>query len=345
MKRLVVPATIHDVAKKAGVGIGTVSSVLNNSRPVNPATRQKVLDAIKWLDFVPNPSGRRLSMGKTHTIGVVIPFFTIASQIERLRGVMSVIAGSDYDISLYTVETVPQRNKVLQRVARRGHIDGLLIFSLSPTEEDLQRIKQRQVPTVLIEAYHPEVHSLSLDDVAAARNAVEYLINLGHRKIAYIGDYLEDPFGTYFSRNRFEGYCQALKAAGITVDKRYQRQGWLDRSEARQLALDLLQLPDRPTAVFAFSDEQALGVLEAARDLDISVPQQLSVIGYDDIRIAHFAQLTTVRQNLFDSGVKGVELLLNVIEHPNATPQHIQLPTKLVIRHTTAPPPVMENIL
>jgi LacI family transcriptional regulator len=113
-----VPATIHDVARQAGVGIGTVSSVINNSRPVNTETRRRVLEAIKELDFIPNPSGRRLSMGKTHTIGVVIPFFTIASQAERLRGVMSIIAGSDYDISLYTIETVPQRNKVLQKVAR-----------------------------------------------------------------------------------------------------------------------------------------------------------------------------------------------------------------------------------
>ena len=106
--------TIHDVAKRAGVGIGTVSSVLNNSRPVNEATRQKVLAAIAELDFVPNPSGRRLSMGKTHIIAVIITYFTIASQFERLRGVMSVIAETDYDISLFAVETIPQRNKVFQ---------------------------------------------------------------------------------------------------------------------------------------------------------------------------------------------------------------------------------------
>lgn len=277
-------------------------------------------------------------MGKTHTIGVVIPFFTIASQTERLRGVMSVIAGSDYDISLYTVETVSQRNKVLQRVPRRGRIDGLLIFSLTPTDDDLHRIIHGNIPVVLVEGYHPDVYSISLDDVTGARNAVEHLIQLGHTKIGYIGDYLEDPFGTYFSRNRYKGYCLALKNANLIVRPDFQKQGWHDRNEARQMAKELLALPDPPTAIFAFSDEQALGVIEAARELGITVPDELSVVGYDDIRLAHFAQLTTVRQNLFESGVMGIEALLGLIDNPIRSPRHIQLPTELVIRHSTAPP-------
>lgn len=332
------PATIHDVAKKAGVGIGTVSSVLNNSRPVNKTTREKVLKAIAELDFVPNPSGRRLSMGKTHTIGVVIPFFTIASQAERLRGVMSIIAGSDYDITLYSVETVLQRNRVFQKVPRRGRIDGLLIFSLTPTEIDFQRINRGNIPTVLVEGYHPQLHSLSVDDVTASQHAVDHLIDLGHKKIAYIGDYLDDPFGTYFSRNRYQGYCQALKKGGLPILTEYCRLGWHDRNEAREMALELLQLPNPPTAIFTFSDEQALGALEAARDQGLRVPDDLSVVGYDDIRLAEFAQLTTVSQKLFESGVQGVNLLLNLIETPQPLPSHQKITTKLVIRKTTAPP-------
>ncbi len=333
------PATIHDVAKRAGVGIGTVSSVLNNSRPVNETTRQRVLMAVSELDFVPNPSGRRLSKGKTHTLGVVIPFFIIASQTERLRGVMSVIAGSDYDISLFTIETVLQREKVLQTVPRRGRIDGLLIFSLSLGEDDLSRISQESIPTVLVEGDHPNLHSISLDHVAGAKNAVEYLLRLGHRKIAYIGDYLEDPFKTFFSLDRYHGYCQALQAAGLVVSEQYLYQGWHDRNEAYQMAFELLNMPDRPTAIFAFSDEQAIGVLDAARKLQINVPEDLSIIGYDDIELAHFAQLTTVRQNLFESGVRGINLLLEAITNPDMPLTKLQMPTELVIRRTTAPPP------
>ncbi len=332
------PVTIHDVAKRAGVGIGTVSSVLNNSRPVNERTRQKVLAAIDELDFVPNPSGRRLSMGKTHTIAVVITYFTIASQFERLRGVMSVIAESDYDISLFAVETIPQRNKVFQTVPRQGRIDGLLIFSLNPTDDDLRRIRQQKIPTVLVEAAHPDLPHIFLDDVTAARTAVEYLIELGHSKIGYISDYLNDLFDSGFSRHRYLGYCQALEASGVPIRPEYHRQGWHSRGNGRQMALALLNLPDPPTAIFCFSDELALGVLEAARELNLSVPEDLSVVGYDDVELAHFAQLTTIRQNLFESGVQGIELLLEAIDNPDASPTHLQFPTELVIRQTTAPP-------
>ena len=331
------PITIHDVAKKAGVGIGTVSSVLNNSRPVNESTRQKVLAAVTELDFVPNPSGRRLSMGKTHTIGVVVPFFTSPAQIKRLRGVMSVISESEYDISLFAVETLIQRNKVLQTVPRRGRIDGLLIFSVDPTEDDLQRIQRHNIPTVLVEAYHPKLHSIQIDDTVAAKEAVDYLIELGHRNIAYISEYLDTPFGV-FSQHRYQGYCQALESAGISILPQYLRQCNPEREEGRQKALELLSLPDPPTAIFAYSDLQALGALEAAREMNLSVPTDLSVMGYDDIDTARFAQLTTVRQHLFEAGMQGVEYLLDAIERPDLPPIHIQLSTELIIRQTTAPP-------
>ena len=331
------PTTIHDVAKRAGVGIGTVSSVLNNSRPVNEKTRQKVLMAIDELDFVPNPSGRRLSMGKTHTIAVVIPFFTRAAQFERLRGVMSVIAESGYDISLFAVETVPQRNKVLQTVPHRGRIDGLLIFSIDPSEADIQRIRRQNIPTVLVEAYHPELHSVVLDDVTGAQTAVQHLIDLGHHQIACINEPLDDPFGFPFSRNRYQGYCQALKEAGYPVDPALHCQDWHNRENGRRMAFDLLNSDNPPTAIFTYSDEFALGVLEAARDLNLKVPHDLSVASYDDIELAHFAQLTTIRQHLFEAGVQGVELLLDAIDNPDLPPVRLQLPTALVIRRTTGP--------
>lgn len=335
------PNTIHDVAKRAGVGIGTVSSVINNSRHVNETTRQRVLSAIAELDFVPNPSGRRLSMGKTHTLGIIIPFFTGSSQVERLRGVMSVIASSDYDISLFTIETFTQRNKVLQTVPRRGRVDGLLIFSMTLSESDVRRICQEEIPAVLVETSHPALPSIFVDDVAAAYSAVKHLIDLGHRRIGYISDYLDDPFGT-FSRNRYVGYQQAHEEAGLPVCPDYLRQDDHSRANGRRMALELLHLPHPPTAIFAYSDEFALGVLDAAGELNLQVPRDLSVVGYDDIELAHFAQLTTVRQHLFDSGVQGVEVLLDAIDNKSETsPIQLQLPTELVIRHTTAPPPGM----
>ena len=332
------PVTIHDVAERAGVGIGTVSSVLNNSRPVHEATRRKVLQAIAELDFVPNPSGRRLSIGKTYTIAVAITYFTSASQIERLRGVMSVIVESDYEISLFVVENTTQRDKLLQTVPRRGRVDGLLIFSLSLAEDELNRVSQESIPIVLVESSHPNFSYIDLDDVKGANIAVQHLIDLGHKKIAYISAYFNDPIGSPFSRNRYKGYFQAMKKADLPVNPAYRREGRHHRDSGRQMALELLTLPDPPTAIFAYSDEFALGALEAARELDLTVPDHLSIIGYDDIELAHFAQLTTIRQYLFKSGVIGVELLLEAIHQPNMPLIQTELPVELVVRHTTAPP-------
>jgi DNA-binding LacI/PurR family transcriptional regulator len=337
------PVTIHEVAKRAGVGIGTVSSVLNNSRPVNETTRQKVLAAVKDLAFVPNPSARRLSLGKTHTIAVIIPYFTIASQIERLRGVMSVIAESDYDISLFAVETIPQRNKVLQTVPHRGGVDGLLIFSLNLSNEEVRRIRQANIPTVLVETVHPHLPYIFVDNIAAAQMAVSYLIDLGHQKIAYLSDHRQDLFDSGFDRSRYLGYCQALEMAGIPIRPEYYRQAGSTLEAHQRMIQELLTLPDSPTAIFAFSDEIALEVLEVARQLNLTVPGDLSVVGYDDVEVARFAQLTTVHQCLFESGLQGVEVLLDAIDNlenhqTNGSLPQLQLPTELVIRGSTGRP-------
>lgn len=332
------PATIHDVAKRAGVGIGTVSRVLNDSGHVREATRQKVLIAIEELDFTPNPLGRHLSMGKTQMIAVIMPFFTGPSQGERFRGVMSVITASDYDINLFSFETVSQRDKVLQKVLHHGRVDGLLIFSINPTETDLRRIYRENLPTVLVEVDNPHLSRIVRDDVTAARLATQHLVDLGHQKIGYIGDYLNDPLGFPFSRNRFLGYCQTLEAAGIPLRSSYQRQRGCNREDGRQMALELLNLSDPPTAIFAYSDVHALGIIDAAHDLKLDIPGDLSIIGYDDIAPAHFVRLTTVRQQLFESGWQGINLLLKLMAEPDTPPIKLELPTELVVRQTTATP-------
>ena len=177
-----------------------------------------------------------------------------------------------------------------------------------------------------------------IDDVAGGELATRYLIELGHRRIAFIGDKPADPFRCQSSRDRTIGYERALAAAGIPVRPDYIREGTQSRHLARNIADELLRLPERPTAVFAASDVQALGVLEAARGLGIDVPEQLSVIGFDDIEIASYVGLTTVRQPLFESGRRGAELLLQALAGQPA-PAHVEtLPLDLVVRGTTRPP-------
>lgn len=332
--------TIRDVAKRAGVGVGTVSRVLNGSTAVSDPTRKKVLAAIEELEYSPSPIARRLSLGRTMTVGVIAPFFIRPSYVERLRGVEAALADSEYDFIIYNVETLARRNACLQDVPRQERVDGLLIMTLSPTDAEVTQFERTHLPVVLVDCAHPRVSHVMIDDVAGGYQATQHLLDLGHCRIGYISDLLqESPFGFRPVADRYQGYRQALADAGIPFRPEYHRQGELSRREARRLAHELLTLPEPPTAIFAYSDTQAFGVLRAAQDLEVKVPEQLSVIGYDDIEISEFLHLTTIRQHLYESGVRGAELLLQEIVDPPSMPQEIILPTTLVERDTTAPPP------
>lgn len=332
-------ATIRDVARIAGVGLGTVSRVINDSPLVSEATRKRVLAAIEELNYIPNPTARRLSLGKTLTIGVIAPFFTRPSVIERLRGIENSLAESEYDLIIYNVESVERRDLYMQTVPRRERVDGVLIISLSPRNEDVPFLESADVPIVLVDANHPSLPTLNrviVDDTEGGEKATQHLIDLGHRRIGYISDFLVTSFNFTSSKFRFKGYRRALEKAGIPFKAEYHRQGEHGLYEAKRLALELLALPERPTAIFAASDTQAIGVLEAARDSGLSVPEDLSVIGYDDIEVAEYLGLTTVRQMLFESGQRGVELLLERLDAPGAEPICEVQPTELIIRKTTA---------
>jgi DNA-binding LacI/PurR family transcriptional regulator len=205
-------ATIRDVARKAGVGVGTVSRVINGSPAVSEATRQKVLDAIETLDFSPNLVARRLSLGKTQTIGVIVPYFTNPSVVERLRGVVSILAASAYDMVLFDVETVVRREACLRDVPRRRQVDGLLIISLELTNQEVERLDRSDIPTVLVDARHPDLNRVVVDNVEGGYIATRHLLELGHRRIGYISDFLNDPFNSPV-RDRFTGYTMALDEA------------------------------------------------------------------------------------------------------------------------------------
>lgn len=330
--------TIRDVAEYAGVGLGTVSRVINNSPLVSEETRNVVKQAILELDYSPNPTARRLSLGKTLTITVIAPFFTRPSVIERLRGIESCLAESEYDLIIYNVETIQRREKCFRDVIRPDRADGVIIISLSPLDEDIILLERSEIPVVLVDANHPSLTKLNriiVDDVKGGRLATQHLIDYGHRHIGFISDILDSPFNFTSSRNRYKGYQLALERAGLPIKSEYHAHGEHGIYEACRLAIEMLSLPQKPTAIFAASDTQAMGVLEAAREMDINVPQELSIIGYDDIEVAGYLGLTTMRQLLYESGHRGVEVLMQTLEEPPGEPVCEVLPTKLVVRKTT----------
>jgi DNA-binding LacI/PurR family transcriptional regulator len=303
--------TIRDVARRAGVGIGTVSRVLNDSPLVTDGMRERVLGAIQELGFRRNATARSLSVGRTHHIGVMAPFFTSPSSVERLRGVSDCLTPRGYGLVLVDIETGRQRADMLGDLSR---LDGLLVISLPLSDGEVAGLARDRMPAVLVDAEHPELLHVAIDDVQGGRMATEHLLAKGHRRIAFVGDRAYPAFGFTSSERRREGYRTALTGAGIELDPALERRGGHEREDARALAEALLREPDPPTAVFAASDVQALGVLEAAQAAGLRIPAELAVIGFDDIELAAVVGLTTVRQPLRQSGRRGAELLLAAIE-------------------------------
>jgi DNA-binding LacI/PurR family transcriptional regulator len=306
--------TIRDVARHAKVGVGTVSRVLNDSPLVSDEARVRVRKTIDELGYRPSSTARRLSLGRTQMIGVVAPFFTTRSVVERLRGVVERLRDrGEYDLLLFDVETLEQRADAFQAFAARHRVDGLLIVSLRPSDEEVARMQREGLPVVLIDVTHPALPRVVIDDVRGGEMATEYLLDKGHRRIGFVGD-APTPFGFASSELRCHGMRAVLRRAGIRPAAALQKRGPHGREEAIELARALLAMHNPPTAIFAASDIQAMGVLQAAEALGLRVPEDLAVIGFDDVEEAAVLGLTTVRQPLRETGARGVELLLSAID-------------------------------
>jgi LacI family transcriptional regulator len=336
------PPTIADVARLAKVSAGTVSRAMGGSPRVSPETEQRVREAVEALHYRPNLAARRLSTGKTLSIAVIVPFFTRPSVSERLCGAMAALADTPYDLIIHNVSTPEQRADCFKLFPHRRQADGVLIISLAPSDDDVPRLLRADVPIVLIDADHPgltEVHRIVVDDVRGGRCATEHLLGLGHTRIGFVGDPADNPFHFTSSRDRHRGYLEAHEAAGLSPRPEYTLEGKHCRAEAQHLAEALLALAEPPTAIVAASDTQAFGVLEACRRAGLRVPEDLSLIGYDDLEMADVVGLTTIRQPLRTSGNLGMAQLLNLLRSPqSAEPVRTLLPTELVIRRTTGPP-------
>ena len=327
--------TIARVAQEAGVGVGTVSRVINGSASVSEATRQRVLDVVAELGYEPNATARALSTGRTRSVGVIAPFFTRPSVIERLRGVAPLLANSGYQLVLFDVERPEQRTDVFRSVI--GRVDGLLSISLAPDKAELRRLAAAGIPVVLVDQAHDSIPSVTVDDVEGGRLATQHLLELGHRRIAFAGDTVDGVHGASASSRRCLGYQRALDEAGLPVRPDLVKLRPHGR-EAARVACDLIALASPPTAVFAASDQQALAMLDALEALGKRVPNDLSVVGFDDVELARYAGLTTVAQPLEDSGTRGAELLLSALEGEDVLQVRQQLSLELVVRGTTAPP-------
>lgn len=331
-------STIYDVAARAGVAISTVSRVLNNSNDVSEPTRARVTRAIEELQFRPDRTAKTLAQKQTKSLCVALPSFTTPFHNELLKGVRSALKDSDLDLLLCDLGSTSPR-KTLLDFLKRGTVDGLVLAGMPVNEDLADELEALHAPVILIGHSWPTFDSFQWDDRLGARLAVEHLLGLGHRRIAFITTSAVSPL----QQQRHVGYREALEAGGIPFDEALVRSGSTEKhsgfsEEAGHEAMRALIDEKIPfTAVFAASDVQAIGAYMALREEEMRVPRDVSLCGYDDVKMSRFIGLTSIDQQIHDVGQRATELLLRRVEGDRSALVHEIVAPILRIRQTTGP--------
>lgn len=331
--------TIKDIAKAAGVSVTTVSRALNGYSDVNEKTRQKIMSVAKELHYSPNTIARSLVMNKSKTIGLLVSGLNKAAvkdnfTIEVLAGINEFVSETDYDLVLFSTNSIKQREKTYSQLCRERRVDGAIIMGIRTDDPYLREIVESDIPCMLIDIpiRTETVGYISTDNKLGAKKAIEHLTGLGHKNIAMVNGH---GFA-FVSQERLEGYKAGIIENGIPYNEKWVVSGEFNEDKAEQEALSLFKSFPEITAVFCASDLMALGVLKAARKLGLHVPDQLSIVGYDDIILASYASppLTTIAQNKFLMGYEAAKLLISTLEGKEQ-PSVITLDTELKIRNST----------
>lgn len=334
--------SIKDVARAVDVSTATVSRALRGLPGVSETTRSRIVAEAERLGYEPSPSAVGLASGRTRTVAVIVPFVTQWYFAQVIQGAEAPLREAGYDLLLYNLGGRPEaRQRVFSTSLLAKRADAVLLLGLKPSPEELDRLLTLGRPVALVGADAPGLGGVHIDDVAAARLATEHLLSLGHRRIGYIGGSLTTAVDFTAPSARLEGYRSALAAAGIPRDPALEDIGDFTVAGGGAAGRRLLAGPGRPTAIFAASDEMAIGVLRAARDLGIAVPEELSVVGVDDHELAEFFDLTTIAQPVREHGRLAAEQVLAGLtgtrDPRQAAP--VVLSVHLIRRGTTAPAP------
>jgi LacI family transcriptional regulator len=330
--------TLAAVAARAGVGIGSVSRVLNDSPHVSPEMRERVRSAMAEVGYGAERRRRPRPARRPGYVGVLVTYFDEPSALQRLRGIVAHLQPQGFDVVLHNVVSPQQARQRVMELPQHETLDGLIVVSLPLSRLDGERLAAAPFPTVLVDTTARGLSSVNIDDRSGGIMATRHLLDLGHRRIAFVGEPPNHVFGFVASASREDGYRRALLAAGIEPTAELVRHGAHLRSAAKQLTLDLLSLDVPPTAVVAASDVQALGVIEAVVATGRRVPDDVSVVGYDDIELASLMGLTTIRQPLDRSGQRAADLVLEAMAATERTPPIAEeLEIELVVRTTTGP--------
>ena len=340
------PVTIYDIAEGARVSIATVSRVFNGHPRVSDATRGRVIEVAQSLGYEPHASAQSLARRQTGLISAVVPMMTSAFFMEVLRGVQDRLDASHHDLLVYAARTLANVEGQLARAVQRGRSDGVLLVSTPLSDRRAAALTASSRPVVLVDSYHPDFDSVSVDNRRGATVAVEHLLERGHERIALLMPSQESAP----ARQRRDGYRDAIEAAGLPADDAlvvvtdwdHEHHGYTRFAGYRAMQTLLARFEDRPderpTAVFAAADVMALGAIRAAGEAGLRTPRDLDVVGFDDIESSTYAGLTTLRQPMAAMGRLAAEKLVRRLAAPGAPAQHTVFAPELVARQTTGSP-------
>jgi LacI family transcriptional regulator len=334
--------SIYEVARVAGLSVATVSRALNDTGPVRAETRRRVLETVERLGYVPHSAARSLSTRKTMSIGVLLPDMHGAFFSEIVRGIDLAARNAGYHLLVSGSHSDPAETAALLQTLH-GRIDGLILMTPGVGGAWLQKALPRRVPVVLLNDDGTDGHhqSLRIDNRRGARLAVEHLIGLGHRAIAFLGG----PVGNADAAERLAGYREALLAGGLPLTGHLELSGDFGEESGLQAGAKVAALVPRPTAIFAANDAMAIGCLAALRERGLRVPEDVSLVGFDDVPIARYLTpaLTTVQVPIAELGRQAMARLLAAIdgrpghpEHPEDGPTHTVIAPTLAIRASAA---------
>lgn len=329
-------ATMFDVAIEAGVSTATVSRVANNYPNIRLATRERVEEAMDRLGYVPNLRARSLAGGKTNVLGLIVDDLESSYNNQVARGIDEAVATHGYDLLLSTMHMRQRTTKHIESLLN-GFAEGLIVLLSGGFGRYLGEVEARRFPVVLID--HAPVSNVPIvkaDNDTGTRDAVKHLKSLGHRRVGFITGNLEVASG----RERLESFGSEASALGLDADAELIVEGDFKVEGGASAARELLALDNPPTAVFASSDLEAFGVIRVARELGISIPGDLSLVGFDDIpeSLNVTPPLTTVRQPMREMGLLAAEMLMTAVEEGQPQTSIVELPTQLIVRETTGPP-------
>lgn len=326
--------TIYDVSRLAGVSTTTISRVLNRPEMVNSETRRQVEQAIKELDYKPLVEARLRNNNGVTRICVCAPRFTDSSFVQRLRGITSALDGDpNFEMQVFSVRSKLHFDRFINSLPLRG-LDGLILLSIPLDGDQLGKIQSYDVQMTCVEFAVDSANCIIIDDTHGGHLAGDFLAHSGRRKFGVVGEWKPYDFSVYPNANRLQGYLNALEENGFTVQPAYIYDVVCSVHEAYHRFLEIFKKGDFPEAIFALSDDQAIGICRAARECGVRIPDDLAVVGFDDIEFSEYFGLTTIRQHLDESGRLAVALLKNKLRCPESVPQLVNLPLELIERTT-----------